>query len=352
MNWMRASLCLVLALAAHGAHAENASLAGAKAKLDNLQYADAAKLLAAARGEPNTPRAELLEILQLQGATSATLGHPDEGEHHFRELLALDPSAKLDSQWGPKVKTLFFSAKAWLDDQPPMGLARQPPVLADGQVTAVKIQVAGDPLKLLKAVRVHWVGVAATPPTQPAAPATTLTFATAPSPSISYWAEALGEHGEVMLELGTQAAPLTEKVDAPVAAAPPASPASKPDLAAAVTQPAPTASSGVPFKTIGYVVGGVGVAALITGAIFALKLSSDRSQLEHPQTDSDGRIVGLTQVQATALAKSSETDALLSNVFLVSGGVLTAGGATLWVVGTVNTPAQGSGGEVGLGGRF
>src|SRR6185312_7037503 len=96
---------------AASASAANAKLEDAKAKLERLQYSSAAEELKQARQQDSLSHDDLLQILELQGVTAAALGHGDEAELFFRELVVLAPDFKLPKRWGPKIQTSFFGAK-------------------------------------------------------------------------------------------------------------------------------------------------------------------------------------------------------------------------------------------------
>jgi hypothetical protein len=106
---------------------------------------------------------------------------------------------------------------------------------------------------------------------------------------------------------------------APVPVAPaPATPAEK---------PAPSAP--FPYRTVGYAVGGVGVAGLIVGTIFGIEALSTKSSHCH----GDG---GCSPGEAsTALAQGN-----VSTVGFVAGGVLAAGGLTLVLVAPAKKDSQ------------
>ncbi len=89
----------------------------------------------------------------------------------------------------------------------------------------------------------------------------------------------------------------------------------------------------------------------MVSGIFGVKLSNENSQLSNPNVDSRGRIVGLSQNSANSLVKQAQSDALLANIFLVSGAVLVAGGTGVFVWGSLN-PEPGGGGEIGVQGSW
>lgn len=108
----------------------------------------------------------------------------------------------------------------------------------------------------------------------------------------------------------------------PTAATPP--PANTPASVAA-TAPAPTEPGHSSQRTIGFIVGGVGVAGLAAGAItglMAMGKSSDAKQ----QCANDGRCASRDAVDAS---ESAKTFGLVSTIAFIAGGVGLAAGATL-----------------------
>ena len=72
------------------------------------------------------------------------------------------------------------------------------------------------------------------------------------------------------------------------------------------------------------------------------------------QTDSSGRVIGLTQKDALALDAQQRTQATVANVFLISGAALAAGGVTLLILSLDDTKVAlvPTVGGVGLAGCF
>jgi hypothetical protein len=133
----------------------------------------------------------------------------------------------------------------------------------------------------------------------------------------------------------------TGKKDTPVAATlgkPLATPESKPPdatpaapLAGAITQSsasdsAPVASSGPPWKVIGLVAAGVGVVGLGLGSVFGLQASSKKSD-----AGCDANSVCPTSTALDTL-HDAHSAGDLSTAFFVAGGVLAAGGITMWAL--------------------
>jgi tetratricopeptide (TPR) repeat protein len=332
-------------------------LATARERVDSLKYADAMKLLDQTLATPGLSRADLLEALQLEGVIRASMGKSAEAEQFFERWLVLEPGAKLPKRWGPKIQTAFFSARSWMDTHAPLTATRLPPALEKGQLVKVRLQVGEDALKLVRQATFHvQVGDAApADQTVAAAGGAAAEAAVAPALAVKWWAELLGEHGETLLAVGSAAEPLAEKGEAPPA-----------PLVKAVETPAPRPPAGgltpqvhaqvepasPPLRPLAYALGGAGVLALAGGGYFTYALSSDKSKLSGAAQDAQGRVTGLTQAQASQVVSDSKTHALLANVLFASGAALVAGGAGVFVWGALQTDGPGSGGEVGVAGRW
>jgi hypothetical protein len=106
------------------------------------------------------------------------------------------------------------------------------------------------------------------------------------------------------------------------------------------------------FRPAAYTLFGVGLASLAAGAYIGLQSSVGRQRFANAQTDANGVVISLTRQDAIALDASVRNQALLANVLFAVGGTLAAGGAGLWIAGTVSPATQGGGGGVVLGGSL
>jgi hypothetical protein len=91
-------------------------------------------------------------------------------------------------------------------------------------------------------------------------------------------------------------------------------------------------------RTAGIVVGGVGLAGLVTGAVFGLLAASAKNDYEEHCGSSIKAPAG--QCDSTGLSEHSDaaTKATVSTVLFVGGGALTAAGLTLWFTGAPGGP--------------
>lgn len=108
-----------------------------------------------------------------------------------------------------------------------------------------------------------------------------------------------------------------KKTPPPDEAPPPVAPMGDPEVRTRQLQPAPRLAT-----TVGWVIGGVGVATVVTGAVLAGLASASRATL---QVDTSG----VVQADQAAQASSAVRLARLSTVLFVSGGLAAAGGLVL-----------------------
>ncbi len=129
----------------------------------------------------------------------------------------------------------------------------------------------------------------------------------------------------------------------------PALAAPAPAPSATGTSPPPAADAGSSSwstqKTMGLVVGGVGVAGLIVGGIFGALSVSAHNSYEQNCGSNIGAPAGFCNAQGVSGQSDAASKGTLSTVFFVGGGVLAAGGAVLFF-----TAPRGAGAtQVGVG---
>jgi len=91
----------------------------------------------------------------------------------------------------------------------------------------------------------------------------------------------------------------------------------------------PQALGGTAVKVIGVVVGGVGVAGLALGSVFALDAKSKNDQALQPQNCRTSSLCTQTGLNLTSDARTSAAE---STIAFAVGGALVAGGILMWVV--------------------
>jgi len=293
----------------------------AMALAEELRFSEAARVLEAARAQPGLERPVLLRILEGQGVVAASLGRVEAARTAFRTLVVLEPGYVLKGNYSPKVMAPYYEAKGWVLEHGRMRFEAGSPTVQDGKVQSVAVRVVEDPLKLALRVRMHLLGEG-TERVEEVSLGEREARVTVFGAQVRWWAELLGERGEVLEVMGSPEKPLVEGTHplAPVL--------SKPNL----SQPAPMAPSlklDAPQWTAVGLAGGA-VAAAAGGATFGFFSQQARSQLQGLSTDAQGRVVGMTQAQAFALDARARQNAVVADVLFVTSGVLVTAGAVLW----------------------
>jgi hypothetical protein len=137
---------------------------------------------------------------------------------------------------------------------------------------------------------------------------------------------------ELSLQSGDKGARTVDLSAAVAASATPAAPATPRAAGAGPTAPAESKSSGL--RTVGVVVGGVGVLAVVGGVVTYFMGSSKKSDLEKRCPNNTCSYSSTAEQQGFNDDKSSlKTLGAATTGLLIGGGVLAAAGATLFVVG-------------------
>ncbi|MDP3152008.1 MAG: hypothetical protein Q8N23_05025 [Archangium sp.] len=313
----------------------------------DLEYPEALKALEVARKQAGNDRATTLRIYELQAITLATLGQDAKALKAFQVVFSLVPDFKLNGNYPPRVTTVFYEARSWVDQNKPIIARQLPAVTGSGLVTQLKVEVTNDPLKLIKEVRFHLISEGKISEVD-----VPFTLGTVVAPAnvqrLSWWAELLGEKKAVLKELSSASSPRIEAAAPLPVAVKPKSVEPKPDLK---PQPQPEAVvEAVPEKTqeitaweepaapmpgkrvASFALMGGGVAVAGLGLVFGAMSNGTKAKVTGAATDSSGRVIGLTQKDALTLDAQQRTEASLANVFIISGAALAAGGVTLFIL--------------------
>ncbi|MBL8922658.1 MAG: tetratricopeptide repeat protein [Myxococcaceae bacterium] len=330
-----------------------ALVAKAEEAMQSLEYGDAVKALEAARKEPNTPRDVVLRVLELQGVAYASLGQEAKALKAFQSWLALAPDAKLSGNQPPKVTTVFFEARSFVSQKGSVTL-KPSSTRGSGGVKDVRVEVANDPLKLVKEIRFFLV-IDGSQRQVDVAVAGGGAVAAAGAQRVEWWALALGEKKAGLLEAGSGDKPMVEgtapvaRVEPPVKPDPKpdpkpdvksdVKPAAKPDDAPPPPPPLVEVRESVPSRPMstlriaGLVAGGAGAVAVGVGSIFGVMAAGTSARVASAERDAAGRITGLTRAEALALDAQQRTQATLANVLWISGAALVGTGALLFFLG-------------------
>ena len=340
----------------------------AEAALRDLEYPDALKALETARKQVGNDRATTLRINELTAICLATMGQDAKALKAFQVVFSLAPDFKLVGNHPPRVTTVFYEARSWLDQNHALDARQLPAVTKDGLVIQLKVEVINDPLKLIKEVKFATlvdgkVSEVRVPVSGP------MVIAPARVQRLSWWAVLLGERDSVLKELSSStsprieaAAPVPMVVKPKVEPKPELKPQPKPEPVVAVVEPEEKTPeitewveparpmSGKRIASFGLMGGGVVVAGL--GIVFGGMSAGTKAKVTGAATDASGRVTGLTQKDALALDAQQRTEASLANVFIITGVALAAGGATLLILSLNDTqvalvPTAGGFGVVG-----
>lgn len=319
------------------------NLERARSLVDALQFPAAKAALLLAKKAPSLTHAEVLELYELSGIVAGSTKDARAATEAFRVLLVLEPGFKLKGKYSPKVTTPFFEARALAKQvvTPSLELERSDDV--DGALTKVVLRSASDGGGLVTTVRLDLVE-------DGASRTVTLPWATrlevpVRARKVVVTAVLLSEAGWRLVEPPA----LVREAPAPPPPAPPV--VTVPPIATVQPAPAPTPSSTV--RTVGYVLGGVGLAAAGLGVYFGVRSQTARSTVLG--AIQDGVVTGLTRERALELNREVTTNATLANLTFATAGALIIGGVVCWFVGApVGTtvmvvPVQGGGlGAVGV----
>jgi hypothetical protein len=308
----------------------NASLAKAEKLLDDLDYDGAALALLQAVKTPRNDRKTILRILELQGVIAASLDQKSSALNFFKQLLVLDPSFKLnESTTSAEQRAPFNQAKAQLATAGSLRFEVAPARAKPGLVETVVVKVASDPLTQARRVR-FWTKVGDAPWKDAVVPVVEgRASVPAGAPSVSFWAELLGEYDGQLALIGSKDKPIVLKA-----------PAGADSL---VSSSGPALDLGG-YRPFAIAAAGCGVVAGAVGALFGVRAASIKPQLaawaqEHPVTS-------VRQVDAQKLVDEANANAVIADSLFGAAAVLGGTGAVLWFV----EPEKAPGPAAGVGG--
>lgn len=330
---MRMLVGSVVLLAAVVAAAPNPKIREGRKQLEDLELEKAARTLAAAEATPGNDRAQVLELLELQGIVFGTMNKEPKARDAFRTLITLNPEFKLSGDHPPRVRTPFYEAKDWVAENAPLQL--EPGATTGPKVTGLSLLVKKDTLRLVKKAR--FVLTEGPEPLTRELPIEAGAAKVALEAAKVVWSvELLGKRDEVLLVLGPFTHEGSEK-------APVATTQQKPVETAVTTVEPKTqqaGSTGSWLRPASYVAGGAGVVAIGLGVAFGLLSNGSRARVTGATTNEAGLITGLSQREAAAAETQARSQATIANVMFGVGGALVVAGAVLFFVGAPATPTQ------------
>jgi hypothetical protein len=299
-------------------------LARAETLCEQFKYAEARPVLAKARATPGLSREKLLRVLELQGVTAGQLRQSAAAVAAFKELLVLAPDTVLKADYAPRVTTPFLEAKGWVG-------AGSAPVASERvskQTVTGLVVVSADKLSLSRTVRFTVAGKATTV----ALVEGRALFELPGLSSVSWSAEVLGAHDEVLFEVPVREwhVPAVQVAAQGITPPPPPPPSAEVDR----HEPGGPGLGGVRVGSL--VVGGVALIAVGVGAALGAQSEAAFSRITSAQAQ-QGVITGLTQQQAYALNAQGRSLATGANALFIGAIALVATAGILWLVGTPAT---------------
>lgn len=303
--------------------------------MNDLQYAEARGALEAAIKRPGNDRETLLKIYELQGIVYATLNDAAKAGKAFQTLCVMDPERKLSGDYPPRVMTPFYEARGRAGDLGKLELKALPAATGNGRVGQLAVELASDPLKLVKKVKFHvrqdggaWVEL-------PADPSGKSFSVGVDAVKVEWWADGIGDRDAVFAQVGSEAQPKVDTASgAPVATkdpslAPPPPPAEEERIV--TSKSSGGGLSAGRLAGIAMIAGGAVAAGV--GAVFGVMANQAKAKIDSAELDGMNRVIGITQREAYQLDSQVRTNATLANVLFVAGGLLAAGGVVVFLAG-------------------
>ncbi|MBS1150503.1 MAG: uncharacterized protein H6Q89_2201 [Myxococcaceae bacterium] len=317
---------------------ENPDLKRGEELFAEYKYPEAIKALARARAVKGLDRESLLRILELTGVSAGQQRQTAVAQAAFREMLVLDPTRQLATEYAPRVMTPFYEVRQQVLEAGALEFKPRPAVTGPAGVESVGVSLVRDPLGMARGVRFHllsadgWKELAA--PLKGGG-----AILPVGAPEARWWAELLGENESVLALVGSEAAPRVEAPAPAVAIAPRNEPIVE------VKQ----ARAGSPLRGISYaVLGGAAVSAGV-GAWFGVQSADAFAQIRRASVDGSGRIDGLTERRAHELDAQGKQNATIANALFITAGALAVGGVVIWFLGAPVTVSPAPAGVVVAG---
>lgn len=335
----------------------NPDLEKAQQLLAAKKYDAALKSIEAAAKKGGLERESLLTLLESRGLAQASLGQTQQAEESFRSVLQLEPRRDLTGKYTGKVVPVIAAAKEWFKANGGIELGPLDPGTEDGRVKQVSLFVKNDPLKLITQAKFYvrkdggaWKPVETTLANGAAA-------VDVDGEVIEWWAELLSERKDQLMFLGSAGKPIKQTAPAPVAVAKVEekkadAPVNTVPLETKVTPAETTLTAqpvtrGSPLRPVGFVMMGLGVAAIGVGSYFGINSSSIRTTV---RTSLDAG--GYDPNELYARDQTAISQAAIANTLFIGGGALALSGLLFVILGTDVVVVPGAGGGATVVGKF
>ncbi|MBL8955398.1 MAG: hypothetical protein JNK82_31780 [Myxococcaceae bacterium] len=246
--------------------------------------------------------------LELRAVCLGVQKKPQAAEKVFRELVWVSPGAKISDEYGPRVRTPFLEARAFIEEQ--AGLSAREVTLDE---TKTHLTFPRDPLNLIARIEVRWRRGAEELVFEPKLPATEAPAPWKPGEATAAVARIYGAKSRLIS---------TVELDPKLPPAP----------AAAVVEPAPAPQS-PRFRPAMWSFFALAAVSLGTGIAFDVRSYDADRALGSAQRDGEGRITNLDQRDAFALEQRVKTDAAVRTGLYVTAGVFAVVALVLAIAG-------------------
>jgi hypothetical protein len=311
------------------AHADKKALDKARAAMGELRYEDAGKSLdKAIRSGTNGP-AEMVEIFLMLGEVRASLGDDDGAVDAFQHALVMDPAVELREGLSPKIREPFAAARRAMKGKKALTIAHR---LIKSNPATIAVVVQDDPLEMLVGARIaYWTGEESGPPRSVAGSGVERIDLTLASGASRFVVAGIDKNGNRVVELGSEAEPLTLDVDSG-GAAPAEETAETTPAAETTTEDASVSSSsgdsdgGTSILSRWWLWGGVAVAVGGVGVWAGLSARSALSDLDKMRENSQD----FEFSQARSVADRAESRALIANIAFAASAAAAVTAGVLW----------------------
>jgi len=148
---------VVLAVILFSFTAQAGNLEKASRLLEDMRYAKAKRMAVRVLKAADSGPKELVAAYRILGLCHSALGKTQASLRSFKKLLAINSDFRLSDSISPKLAAPFYQAVAMTRGQKPISLDHQPPPAPEAlSGLRLKVQLIANPMKMVKAVRLHF----------------------------------------------------------------------------------------------------------------------------------------------------------------------------------------------------
>jgi len=330
----RAAACALVVMLAWGGRAaaqgeDPGGLEKARTELGELRYEDALSTLNKALQAGTSGPAATAQIYLLMGEVRASLGQRDEAEKAFQRALAIDPEIDLRKGVSPKISRPFRKARRTRRDARPLGIAHR---VIKQDPPSIAVLVQSDSLGMVTGARIVYWTEGDTSRSVAGAGKDRIDLVL-PRGASRFTAAGIDEHGNRLVELGSESKPLSLDIDSgglrPAAGAASAEVAASPATPSAplIEDETIEAESGTPIYASWILWGGValGIGAAGTWAgLSARSALDDLDEIKESEYEYE-------YSQAIKVADRAEQRSLIANICFGAAGAAAIASTVLFI---------------------